>query len=427
MTIRSNIDLDLAPRANEALNKWQGDHGKLVEQLKAFEQNQLGKRFDAWLAKRPKGRIPQPQWIVLDLADAKSHGGATLTKLDDGSLLASGTNPNFDKYTLVATTSIQGITAIRLEALAHPSMVKSGPGRAGNGNMGLGNFTVTAEPVNGEGKPVTIKLVNPKATFQQNTGNLSIAASIDNNPKTGWAIDPQFGKDHAAVFETEQAIGFDGGTKLTFTLEFNVNTKHNIGRARLAISTAPRPVAIQGDSLRQDVVKILAAYDKTGKLDAVQRKSLLAWYRTEDDEWRKRHDRVQNHLKSKPQPKRTKVMVSSEGLPPIKHHADGRGFPHFYKQVFFLKRGDATQKKGEAEQGFLQVLMTSKDKEKHWQVAPPNGWRTSYRRRSLANWMTDTKHGAGHLLARVAVNRLWHHHLGRGIVSTPNDFGFQGA
>ena len=41
--------------------------------------------------------------------------------------------------------------------------------------------------------------------------------------------------------------------------------------------------------------------------------------------------------------------------------------------------------------------------------------------------MTDTKHGAGHLLARVAVNRLWHHHLGRGIVSTPNDFGFQGA
>ncbi|MFB3104994.1 MAG: DUF1549 domain-containing protein, partial [Pseudomonadales bacterium] len=186
-TIRSNIDLDLTPRTNEALSKWQDDHGKLAEQLKAFEQNQLGKRFDAWLVKRPKGRIPHPQWIVLDLAEAKSHGGATLTKLDDGSLLASGTNPNFDKYTLVATTSIQGITAIRLEALAHPSMVKNGPGRAGNGNMGLGNFTVTAQPANGEGKPVTIKLVNPKATFQQNTGNLSIAASIDNNPKTGWA------------------------------------------------------------------------------------------------------------------------------------------------------------------------------------------------------------------------------------------------
>ena len=64
--------------------------------------------------------------------------------------------------------------------------------------------------------------------------------------------------------------------------------------------------------------------------------------------------------------------------------------------------------------------------EQSWQVAPPEGWRTSYRRRSLANWLTDTEHGAGHLLARVMANRLWQHHLGRGIVNTPNDFGLQG-
>ena len=66
------------------------------------------------------------------------------------------------------------------------------------------------------------------------------------------------------------------------------------------------------------------------------------------------------------------------------------------------------------------------DEEKHWQVSVAAGLRTSYRRRSLANWITDTDTGAGALLARVIVNRLWQHHLGTGIVATPSDFGYQG-
>ncbi len=44
-------------------------------------------------------------------------------------------------------------------------------------------------------------------------------------------------------------------------------------------------------------------------------------------------------------------------------------------------------------------------------------------RRQLAQWITDRNNP---MTARVMVNRIWLHHFGRGIVSTPNDFGRQG-
>lgn len=50
----------------------------------------------------------------------------------------------------------------------------------------------------------------------------------------------------------------------------------------------------------------------------------------------------------------------------------------------------------------------------------------TYQRAALAQWLTDTQNGAGGMLARVTVNRIWQHHFGYGLVSTPNDFGTQG-
>ncbi len=54
---------------------------------------------------------------------------------------------------------------------------------------------------------------------------------------------------------------------------------------------------------------------------------------------------------------------------------------------------------------------------------PPDG-NEAQRRLRLAKWITDPDHP---LTARVLVNRVWHYHFGRGIVSTPNDFGFNGG
>ncbi len=57
-----------------------------------------------------------------------------------------------------------------------------------------------------------------------------------------------------------------------------------------------------------------------------------------------------------------KVQVTAEGYPHTKHHADDRGFPHFYPKTYVLRRGDVAQKLGEAAPG---VLRRSRRREGH--------------------------------------------------------------
>lgn len=59
-------------------------------------------------------------------------------------------------------------------------------------------------------------------------------------------------------------------------------------------------------------------------------------------------------------------------------------------------------------------------------TAPADG-RTTGRRLALAKWLTDPNHRAAWLMARVQVNRIWQHHFGTGIVTTPENLGLSGA
>jgi hypothetical protein len=377
-------------------------------------------RFASWEKEKAGKPLPLDGWVLPKLVSSKSAGGATLTPQPDGSVLLSGKNPTTETLTFELLTDLENIRSLRLEALAHPSLVKGGPGRATNGNFALSDIRILAEPVEQKESvpPVRVKLINPRATFEQK--GLPVSAAIDDNATSAWAIDPQFGKDHAAAFAFEKPVGWGGGTKLTVTLSFNNNTGHGIGRPRFAVSAGEKPSLT--DSATTEVVRAALALP-ADKRSPEQVTAVLKWYAPQDTEFQKLQKAESDHRATAPKPNKVKALVSSEGLPAVRLHTQG---DDFLKETHFLRRGDPGQKSGVAQVAFLQTLMPDAEAQTKWVKPAPSGSRLSYRRTSFANWLTDTQGGAGHLLARVIVNRLWAQHFGRGLVATVSDFGLRG-
>jgi hypothetical protein len=86
-------------------------------------------------------------WTELDPVTFTSAQGATITDLLDNSLLVTNNNFLDEQYTVVAHTSLTGITGVRLEVLEHPSLPFDGPGlQDTNGNFVLSELTVDAVP-----------------------------------------------------------------------------------------------------------------------------------------------------------------------------------------------------------------------------------------------------------------------------------------
>lgn len=424
-TVRSEIELELEPEKYQiALKQFEKEHVPYKDDLKAYETNELAVKFDQWLQDGAVLAV-NATWALINFQTLHSKAGATFHQLEDGSYLVEGKNGVSDVYTMTAEVVTQEIQALRLEALADPSMKKDGPGRADNGNMGLSRIRVfVTEP--GSDKRVEVQLVNPRASFEQNASNLSVVSAIDENPKTGWAVDPEFGKNHAAIFEFERPLSFPNGAKLEVRLEFDLNARHNIGRPRLALTTL-RDASFEDDALPLNISSILQQLQVSESIQEViskeDRRVLMDWWKTTDPDWQALEAKRKNHAQLKPESNLTKVLVCAEGFPAVRMHTQGADF---FEKTFFLKRGSTDSKGDVVSQGFIGALLPELDVGNPWEHRPPKGAKYSGRRRSLAKWMTDDEKGAGNLLARVIVNRLWQYHFGAGLVATPNDFGVFG-
>ncbi|MEY3276185.1 MAG: hypothetical protein RL153_1452 [Verrucomicrobiota bacterium] len=420
-TVRAEVDVDMDPegyRRAKAIHD--AERRPLEEALRRYEADVLPGRLDAWVASGGPARLAEPAWELVVPTEAKSRAGAMLRPLGDGSFLAEGKNGDTDRYTFVSRTTARGVRALRVEALAHPSMTRGGPGRADNGNIGLSRVRAWVRPASG-GEKREVKFGKAWATFEQNAGGLSVTSALDGERTTGWAVDPKFGEDHAAVFELAEPVGFEGGTEWEVRLEFELNTRHNIGRPRLSLGRSGE-LALKGAVMPGPVAEALAALRAGRGLDAGARAALMAWWRVEDPGWREASGRLEAHVKAAPKPSTTKVLACAEGYPAVRMHTQGGDF---LEATHFLRRGSTEQKDGVATPGLLSVLLRAP--EDRWTWRPPEGARHTGRRRTLAAWLTDADQGAGHLVARVIVNRVWQQHFGTGLVATPNDFGTQGA
>jgi hypothetical protein len=166
-----------------------------------------------------------------------------------------------------------------------------------------------------------------------------------------------------------------------------------------------RPDSAEAKALAKKHAKALAATDAD-------------WRAAMDDAARRRWDELAGELKNvrKREPTGPPTALGFRDLGP-KPAAS-----------WLFHRGDFHDKSTPVESGFLTVLTRDKSPADYRAEARAAGPRadTTYQRRALAAWVTDPDRGAGALVARVIVNRVWQHHFGEGLVRTPNDFGTRG-
>ena len=381
-------------------------------------------------------------WHVVDAESFKSLDGATLEKLDDGSILSTGPRPEMDTVTIVsaplphkrstAEKAVNGnrhnqdsglvkkedrtlsqITAIRLEVLTHESLPHGGPGRQpDNGNLHLSEFEVFLE-----GSNQKLTLVNPTADFNQQ--DWEIEKAIDQNEPTAWGIHPKEGISHQAVFELKEpirlcidinanpsALGADAKSdelkepiRLRFVLKQRHGRGHLIGRTRLSLTGAVPPVQV--DAIPEAIVIILAT-PPTQRNNA-QRLELACFQQSAE---------VSRSLSSLP--KQNLVYAVAADFEP-----DGSlRPPPGPRAIHILHRGDIRHPKEEVTSGALNCVTSLPS-----QFEIPANAPESARRAALARWLTNKNNP---LTWRSIVNRVWFHHFGRGLAGTLNDFGHMG-
>jgi hypothetical protein len=185
---------------------------------------------------------------------------------------------------------------------------------------------------------------------------------------------------------------------------FNMNLAAAPEHVRQSLVAA---VAVPADKQTEEQKKLLLEYPMVRSVDAIVGQ-LIEFDKVNNNENYKRFDAESKEIAKFRQTKPPARLIMA-----VRDRADVT--PE--SKVFF--RGDPEQPKKNVEPGEVYVL--ARDRAGATIPATKNESSPSFGRRlSYARQLTDGTHP---LVARVAVNRLWQHHFGMGLVPTPGDFG----
>ncbi|MBC7820271.1 MAG: PSD1 domain-containing protein [Planctomycetaceae bacterium] len=365
------------------------------------EQAKLGEAFAAWETKAQVAladSTAQPLKLhALDGLKVESDGNVKFAAQKDGSFLASGPNPNSAVYTITGKTTVAGVSALRLDVLPDNSLPAKGPGRVAHGNFVLSEMTIEVSPTADFANARKLEFAGAKADFEQADKPWRAIDVIDGKVDTGWAVAPQYGKEHWAIFALKEPLALDGSAFVRVQLRQLYGQQHTIGRFKLSLQTGIEPSI----TLPENVQKLLAI--KLDQRSAEQKQQLLDYYSSLDAATKTLVKQLDDLKKKEPpKPELTVRVILQRAKDP--------------RKTFVLRRGE-----------FLEPLTEQEVVPAAFSTLPPMKPRdeksTMADRLDLARWLVSPDNP---LTSRVTVNHIWRQLFGRGIVASVNDFGIRG-
>ncbi len=360
--------------------------------------------FEKWLAERAaevSGGFKA--WHVFEPSALESIEGTQLARLDDGSIVARGPNPNQDDYRVIAPVKLPRITGLKLEVL--PDAANTG-GKFSRGKTGEFILTDIKVQVRRRGSSQIRDIVvrdavadyGPSQKEKRAYGD--IKGVLDDDPRNGWTtVGAPKVEPHAGVFALAEPLLLDADEELVFELkQRSTNGDSNIGRFRLSMTDQAGATVHSVETSPME--QFAQAGGDVAKLDTKLRAKLFDQFLADHAPYqvaKSALDRANRQLSEvQAASKKLNVMVLAERKEPRDTHVLVRGV--------WDKKGDKVPRGVPAAIG-----------------APALGGDTS--RIGLARWLVSRENP---LAARVMVNNLWAMLFGAGIVRTQEDFGLQG-